>query len=69
MKMYVRSVKQRNVPLQAKRDNSDRKQIRFGSFHEMIKKARAYSPLAEWLKSSWTEKLERERKMTSPDMG
>ncbi|MCA3903899.1 hypothetical protein JKP31_21845 [Vibrio vulnificus] len=54
--------------MQAKRDNSDRKQIRFGSLREMINKARAYTPLAEWLKSAWTGKLERERKITGPDM-
>ncbi|MDN2483893.1 hypothetical protein [Vibrio agarivorans] len=43
-----------------KRDNSDRKQIRFGELLERINKARGETPLAVWVKQACKEKLKRD---------
>lgn len=47
--------------MQTKRDNSDRKQIRFGSLLVEINKARKNEPLARWVKRACEEKIEREK--------
>lgn len=39
------------------RDNSDRKQIRFGELLEKIDVARGDTPLSAWVKSACEEKL------------
>jgi len=43
-----------------KRDNSDRKQIRFGELLEQINKARGKTPFATWVKKACEEKLNRD---------
>ncbi|RYU64298.1 DUF3950 domain-containing protein [Aliivibrio finisterrensis] len=43
-----------------KRDNSDRKQIRFGELLEQINKARGKTPFATWVKQACEEKLKRD---------
>lgn len=46
--------------MQVKRDNSDRKQIRFGELLERINKARGKMPLGKWVKQACEEKLKRD---------
>lgn len=46
--------------MQVKRDNSDRKQIRFGELLERINKARGGMSLAKWVKQACEEKLKRD---------
>ncbi|QIR16652.1 DUF3950 domain-containing protein [Shewanella aestuarii] len=48
--------------MQVKRDNSDRKQIRFGELLEQIDEARGKTPLATWVKQACKEKLNRDSK-------
>ncbi|MDW1925879.1 hypothetical protein R7Q39_10665 [Vibrio sp. 947] len=45
-----------------KRDNTDRKQIRFGDLLERINKARGKTPFAAWVKQACEEKLKRDSK-------
>lgn len=47
--------------MQEKRDNSDRKQIRFGDLLERIEAARGSTPFAAWVKKACEEKLARKK--------
>ena len=48
------------MQIKIKRDNSDRKQIRFGELLDRINKARGKTPLAKWVKQACEEKLKHE---------
>ncbi|CAM0091659.1 hypothetical protein SIPHO067v1_p0008 [Vibrio phage 51E28.1] len=43
-----------------KRDNSDRKQIRFGYLLDQINKARGQTTFAAWVKQACEEKIKRD---------
>ena len=45
-----------------KRDDSDKKAVRFGKLLERINNARGQMPLGTWVKIACNEKLERESK-------
>lgn len=45
----------------AKVDNRDRKQIRFGALLEEINKARGNESLASWVKGACKERLKKEK--------
>ena len=47
--------------MQVKKDNSDRKQIRFGKLLDEINKAKGDDTLAGWVKSACREKLDKEK--------